>query len=68
MPLKQGQPSYEDSPFDHSLHSSGTKGRAGKCTLPGCKAKPVVSRHWDNPSYPNGWWGAYCARHAKQAR
>jgi hypothetical protein len=64
MPLQQGLPSYADQPFDPSLHRPGTKGRSGKCTLPGCEEPPVTSRHWDNPSYEDGWWGAYCSQHA----
>jgi hypothetical protein len=64
MPLQQSVPEYEDYDFDPMLHASGTKGRAGECTLPGCDSHPVTSRRWQNPAYPEGWWGAYCQEHA----
>lgn len=63
MPTLQASRATEDREFEPRFHRSGTKGNRGLCTIPGCSKPPVISRRWDNPQYPNGWWGAYCTEH-----
>lgn len=63
MPMRQLSYSYTDHPFNPKNHQPGSKGREGDCTIPNCERPPVVSRHWENDAYEDGWWGAYCQRH-----
>jgi hypothetical protein len=66
MPMQQALPTFDDQTFDTTHHRIGTKGSRGECTLPNCHEEPVVSRHWLNPSYIDGWWGAYCQTHLRE--
>lgn len=62
-PIRQTSFGHTDVAFDRRLHAPGTKGARGACTGSHCEAAPVVSRHWENDAYQDGWWGAYCQRH-----
>lgn len=66
MPIRRSrEDGLEDYAFDPKFHAKGTHGSKGRCTHGSCLNPPTVSRHWQNPSYPNGWWGAYCDNHLR---